>query len=1028
MQMLKRLLQKLTLICFLLAGWQLASAMPRDWTIKGVVTDKNGNPVEAASVSVKGDSRGTKTDALGRFQLTVPPNSTLMVTAVGYASTEIRLTEEKEIKLTLDAAASNLNEVVVVGYGTQKKGDLTAAISTVSSKNLEKQPTANLASMLQGQAAGVIVSSGSGNPAGNPSILIRGMNSINNDKPLYVVDGIPQDDSYDLNPNDVESVNILKDASAATIYGARAAGGVIIITTKKGKGGEPKVNFNAFFAQHTLNNNIDLLDKIAMNKVVRSAFANDGETPPVYVMDDSKYGNTNWQDAFFKKGTEQKYDVDVSGSSEKISYRLSYGHWEHNGNVINSGAKRDNIRLNSDIRLLNNRLKISPILSYTKFNNKNFGDANTDGNAGYSDIMYLYEALPHIRIYDPASPNGYAKPEAELGSGNPVGERMLSDNRSNDDYLQVNISADLKLWKGLSYTLNAGKNFTNTYEYSQTQAYDFGAQAFNQFPSRSESRGRIEYSVFTHLLNYEQSFGDHTLKAMYGFSREKRVSNGTSGSGNHLSSPLIEALSGLIVEGSGDYIRANGWNFSNTLQSYFGRLNYSYKDKYLVQGSVRRDGSSRFGPNNRYGTFWSASAGWNMHKEDWFNVSWIDELKPRISYGIVGNQNIANFQYLAKIYLQGSSNLLNYPFGPKASQQVFVGAIANALANENIKWEETSTLNAGVNFSLLKNKLSGSFDYFRSRTKDMLAETPIPSSSGITQFPLTNVATMENKGWELSLTWRQSNPSGFSWDITGNVSHSENKIIRLGYDQGVIQDGAVDYTNRMTTITKKGIPLGSFYLYQTAGIFQDQSSIDGYKNKDGDLLQPNAKPGDLKFIDANGDGTIDDDDKVLMGSALPDLDFGINFNASYKNFDLSLFLNGKTGLQMYNGAKMFLYRFFRSADLNNAWTPENSNSAVFRLSNTDANVNQRVSNYFLEDASFIRLRNIQIGYTVPAGLIRKASLSKLRIYVGAYNLLTFTGYTGFDPDLTSSGIFSRGVDRGYYPLSRSFVAGVNIGF
>lgn len=521
--MLKRLLQKLTLMCFLLAGWQLASAMPRDWTIQGVVTDKTGSPIEAASVSVKGGSRGTKTDATGKFRLSVPENATLVISAVGFASTEVKLTEEKEIRITLETASSNLNEVVVVGYGSQKKSDLVSAISTVNTKNLEKQPTANLGNMLQGQAAGVIVSTSSGNPAASPSILIRGMNSINNASPLYVVDGIPQGNSYDLNPNDVESISILKDASAATIYGARAAGGVVIITTKKGKGGEPKVNFSAFLAQHKLQDNIKLLDKVAMNKVVKTAFANDGAlpAPPPYVMDDSKYGNTNWQDAFFKKGNEQKYDIDMSGTSEKTAYRLSYGHWGHDGTVINSGAKRDNVRLNSDIKLLNNRLKVSPILSFTRFDNKNFGDANTDGNAGYSEIMYLYEALPHIRIYDPASPNGYATPEAVLGSGNPVGERMLTDSRTVDENFQINIAADLKIWKGFSYTLNAGKTFSNTYEYTQTQAYDFGAQARNEFPSRFESRGRYQHTVWAHLLNYEQSFGDHTVKAMYGFSRKK---------------------------------------------------------------------------------------------------------------------------------------------------------------------------------------------------------------------------------------------------------------------------------------------------------------------------------------------------------------------------------------------------------------------------------------------------------------------------------------------------------------------------
>lgn len=1028
--MLKRLLQKLTLMCFLLAGWQLASAMPRDFTIKGVVTDKNGSPIESASISVKGGSRGTKTDALGKFQLSVPENATLLISAVGYASTEIKITEEKEIKITLEAAASNLNEVVVVGYGTQKKSDLVSAISTVNTKNLEKQPTANLGNMLQGQAAGVIVSTGSGNPAGSPSILIRGMNSVNNAAPLYVVDNIPQGNSYELNPNDVESISILKDASAATIYGARASGGVVIITTKRGKGGEPKVNFNAFFGRHKLQHNIKLLDKIGMNKIVRSAFANDGTAPPTYAVDDNKFANTNWQDAFFKKANEQKYDIDMSGNSEKLAYRLSYGHWGHDGTVINSGAKRDNIRLNSDIKLLNNRLKVTPILSFTRFDNKNFGDANTDGNAGYSEIMYLYETLPHIAIYDPSSPNGYATPDALLGkNGNPVGERMLSDNRSVDENFQINVSADLKLWKGFSYTLNAGKTFNNTYEYTQTQVYDFGAQARNEFPSRSESRGRYQHTVWAHLLNYEQSFGDHTLKAMYGFSREKEENTGTSGGGNHLSSPLIEALSGLIVDATtGDYIRTNGWNYTNTLQSYFGRINYNYKDKYLFQGSLRRDGSSRFGPSHRYGNFYSMSAGWAMHKEPWFNVSWIDELKPRISYGTVGNQNIANFQYIARIFLKGNSNMVNYPFGPKASQQVFVGAIATALANEGIKWEETATLNAGVDFSLVKNKLSGSFDVFRARTTDMLVETPIPAHSGITAFPYTNIGTMDNNGWELSLTYRHSNPSGISFDVTGNVSHSRNKIVRLGYDQGVIQDGAVDYNNRMTTLTKKGTALGEYYLFQSAGIFKTQAEIDSYKTKDGDLMQPQAKPGDLKFADANGDGYLDDNDKVLMGNALPDLDFGLNINATYKNFDLNLFFNGKSGMKMYNGAKMFLYRFFRSTDLNNAWTPETPNSPVFRLSNEDANANQRASDYFLEDASFVRLRNIQIGYTLPSDLIRKAFINKLRIYVGAYNLFTVTGYTGFDPDLSSGGIFSRGVDRGYYPISRSFVAGLNLGF
>ena len=1014
-------------ILFLAALPVLAGAYQTDWQINGHVIDQHGKPVPGATVSVKNSAKGTATDADGKFSLSVPDKAILIVSSTGYKTAERVITNNQTLLIRLEESVVDLDEVVVIGYGTQKKGDVTSAISSVSMKNLEKQPAANLGTLLQGQAAGVIVSSGSGNPAASPVVLIRGLNSINNANPLYVVDGIPLGTAYDLNPNDIEAISILKDASAATIYGSRAAGGVILITTKKGKSGEPRINFNSYASTHTLNNSIELLDKLQMNQVVKEAFANDGDAAPSYVMDDSKYANTNWKDAYFKDGVEQKYDIDLSGASEKLNYRLSLGHWDHSGTINNSGAKRDNIRLNTDIKLLNNRLKVSPILAYTRSNNKNFADVTGDGNAGFSDIMNLYNALPHKKIYDPASANGFAKPEPELGSGNSIGERMLNDNRTTDDNLQLNIGADLKLWKGLSYNFTAGKTMISNFDYAQTQAYDFGPLSLVENPSRFESRGKSEFSVFTHLLNYERSFGAHNLKGLLGFSREKSENQGTSAGGNHLSSPLIEALSGLIVEGSGDYIRSGGWNFTSTLQSYFGRLSYNYLDKYYLQGSLRRDGSSKFGTANRYGTFYSMSAGWSVHNENFFNVPWVTELKPRLSYGIVGNQNISNFQYLARIFLNGSDPYLNYPFGSALSQQVYVGAIAASLANDQIKWEETGTLNAGVNAAFLDNKLAVSLDYFRSKTSDMLAETPIPSSSGITALPLTNIADMQNTGWESSITYRHTAKKDFSFDVTANISHSTNKIIRLGYDEGLIADGYVDYNNRATTVTRKGIPLASFNLYQSAGIFKSQSEIDAHKNSNGELLQPNAKPGDLRFLDTNGDGALDDADKVLMGSGLPKLDFGLTFNASYKAFDFTLFFNGKQGQKMYNGAQMFLNRFYRSTDLLNAWSPANPDGTMYRLSNADPNENLRVSDFYLEDASFVRLRNIQVGYTVPQRLLGKASINRLRVYAGAYNLLTITKYSGSDPDLSNTSIFSRGVDRGYYPLSKSFVMGLNLG-
>ncbi|NML23479.1 TonB-dependent receptor [Pseudoflavitalea sp. G-6-1-2] len=1002
--------------------------MPTDWTIKGVVTDKKGNPVEAASISVKGSNAGTKSDQDGKFSLSVPENSTLVISAVGFATREIKVTSEKELSISLEASANDLNEVVVIGYGTQKRSAITSAISTVNTKNLEKQPTANIANMLQGQAAGVSVSTGSGNPAGSPSIQVRGFSSINGGKPLFVVDGIPQDYSYELNPNDVESVSILKDASAGTIYGARSASGVILVTTKKGKSGEPKVNFNYFVGNHKLEDKIKLLDKVSMNRVVKTAYSNDGDNAPAYALDDNKYANTNWKDAYFKKATEQKYDIDVSGGNEKLNYRLSYGHWENNGTIINSGSKRDNIRLNSEIKLLKNRLKITPIMSYTRFNNKNFGDVNGDGNAGYSDIMRLYEMKPHKAVYDPTTPDGFAKPPVELGDGNPVGERMLTDSRTSDDYFQFNLTADLQLYKGLSYNFSVGKTISNTFDFTQTKAYDFGAQAFNENNSRAETRARVDYTVMVHLLNYERSFGDHNFKAMYGFSRDKWTRAGTIASGNKLSSPLIESLRGLIIEYPTDFVRVGGYNSTNTMQSYFGRLSYNYDEKYFLQANYRRDGSSRFAPDYRYGNFWGISGGWALNKEKFFNVPWVDELKIRGSYGELGNQEIGDFRFLNQIFLQGSSPFLNYPFGGKTSQQVFIGAISAELANQAIRWETSGTANYGINFSVLNNKFSGSFDYFQTRTRNMLAVTPVPPSSGVTINPTTNIGSMENQGWEMSLTYRQSYPSGFNFDVTGNLTHTKNKVLKLGSDDGRIIDGAVDFENRYTTLTTAGQTLGAFYMFKNGGIFQNQAEIDAYKNKDGQLIQPNAKPGDLKFLDTNNDGQLTDDDKVIVGSPLPKFEFGLNINASYKNFDFTIFLNGKGGLKMYNGAKMFMYRQYRSTDLENAWTPQNAKSNIYRLSNNDENQNQRVSDYFLEDASFIRLRNIQLGYTLPNDLVRKAYLNRVRVYVGAYNLLTITNYDGFDPDLTSTGVFSRGVDRGYYPLSRSFVAGVNIGF
>ncbi len=1039
MKQFKLLIRRSSYVFLLLCLWlpnaiQAQDNQPSKNPVSGKITDASGNGLPGVSLLVKGSRISTITDLNGEYSINIPDNKSILIfSSVGYTTQEITVGNRTNLNVILQSDIKTLDEVVVVGYGTQKKSDVTAAVATVNVKNLEKQPAGNLGTLLQGQVAGVTVSAGSGNPGGNPVILIRGVNSFNKQSPLYVIDGIPLDYSFDINPSDIETISVLKDASASTIYGARASAGVIIITTKKGKSGEPRINYNMYTSSNTLNQNIDLMDKFQMNKVLKQAEANDANDPepssaPSYAFDDSKYANSDWRKAYFKTAIEQKHDIDISAGGEKVNYRISYSHWDNNGNIINSGAKRDNIRLNSDLNFFEKRLKVSPILAYTRFNNKDFSDVTGDGNAGFSDILNIYNQLPHKEIYDVNSPNGFAKSPAALGSagnGNPIGERMLSQNRTADDYFQVNLSADLKLWKGLAYNYTIGNTYKNSFSFSQTSPYDFGPQSFLENPSRFESRGREERHVSTHTLNYETKFGNHSLKLLGGLSREEKIFQGTTAGGNHLYSPLLEVLSRLVVTNGSDYIRAGGWNWTERLQSAFGRLNYNYKDKYIVQGSIRRDGSSKFGPLNKYGTFWSFSGGWAVHKEDFFKSSVISELKPRISYGILGNEDIPPFRYLSGITVGGSK--LNYALGNLASQAVSVGAIATSLGNDNIKWEQTATFNAGANIGFFNNALTANFDYFNSTTTDMLAPTPIPSTSGVVENIYTNIATMKNKGWEFSATYRHTGENGFNFDVTGNISHTENKIVKLGSEDAAIEDGFLDFNNNGTTITRKGLPVGSFNLYKTDGIFQSTAEIDAYKNTDGNKLQPDAQPGDLKFVDADGNGTIDDGDKLIMGSGLPNLDLGLNINASYKNFDFSMFLNGKQGQKMYNATKTFLYKGFRSTDVLNAWTPTNTNTDVYRVSNNDLNFNSRVSDYFLEDASFVRLRNLQIGYTIPKEFTSKYKVNRLRLYVGAYNLFTITKYSGFDPDLSNTSTFSRGVDRGYYPISKSFVVGINVG-
>lgn len=1023
------------LIGLLLMMGYTAVSLAQGQILRGKVTDQvTGEGMPGVNIVMKGTSNGTTTDASGAFSISNEgKDGVLVFSFIGYKTMEVNVSSNQtsvDVKLETDVQA--LQEVVVVGYGTQQKSHLTGAVATTNMENFSKIQTGDALNALQGQVAGVNVSAVSGNPGGTPQVQIRGLGTINGSSPLYVIDGIPSDISY-INPSEIESINVLKDASAATIYGARGANGVILITTKRGKSGAPSVSFNSFVGAHKVNlNDINAPSRAERNTILNNSFTNAGLTPPGYTnpANQSQFSDTRWADEYFKTGIEQKYDLGISGGTDQMTYSFQGGYYDHNGTVVNSGIKRYNGRMNLDFKeLANGRVNINTGVAFIRRDVRNFNDAvgdpnnNNTGNAGFSDIQDLFQTLPHKAIYDPLSPNGYAGSISSIGTasaGNPVGVRNLNRDLDQNDYIQLNLGAEVKIIEGLSYKMSFGLNSDNRYNDTFIPNYDFGTGYTVETPRIYQFRSRSNQVVMNNLLNFTRQFGLHDVAVLIGQSSERTLYKSLGGSNLELPSANVDALDlGIGTRNSYGLVR------ENTLLSYFGRVSYNYASKYFLEGSLRKDGSSRFGPSNRWGTFYGVSAGWAIHRENFFSGNAISELKPRYSYGVVGNQNIRDFLFQSIIDV--GQTTLNYSLGSGISPLAKTGIIGYRLPNQDIKWEETATQNIGLDLGVLDNALSFTFDYYKSKTKGMLVETKIPSSTGIQISPTKNAGDLENQGFELSVTYKKRE-GNFKYNISLNGGTSKNKVTQLGFEGQEFVDGYVEYENYPTTRTRVGSQIGEFYLREVNGIFKSQAEIDNYKNKDGDLLQPNASPGDLRFVDVNGDGVLDDDDKKSFGSALPKATFGLNFDATWKNFDFAVMFTGSAGNKMYNAFKMQSYRLGFSRDLLNSWTPQNTDSSIPRLNRDDPNNNYSTpSNFFLEDASYVRLRNLQIGYTIPGNLIGKSGIKKLRVYLGGYNLLTITKYDGFDPGVSNFGKLARGVDRGFYPVSKSFVAGVSIG-
>jgi TonB-linked SusC/RagA family outer membrane protein len=985
--------------------------------ITGTVTDATGLPMPGVGIKVKETTTTSVTDADGKYVINAGANSTLVFSYVGYAVQEVAANGRASINITLVESEAELNEVVVIGYGTVRRKDLTGSVASVKGGDIKSEGVSDITRSLQGKMPGVTIESAGGDPGAGTRILIRGVGTLGNATPLYIVDGVQVASINNLNQTDIESVDVLKDASAAAIYGSRAANGVVLVTTKSGKNGAPVVQLTANVGVQSKSSSVEVLNAQEWATVHNQAHANAGLTPLALASDPAALGaGTDWQDAIFRSAPVQQYNLLVSGGSESSKYSVSGGYNDQQGIVDVTGYKRYNLRVKTETT--KGRLKFGEtiLLSREKFVTMPAGWGGQGGNPVGSAI----KMIPAFKIYNPEALGGYDGASGSVVNiANPVAQLYLNDiNRENTSIL-ANAFGELKIIEGLKYRLNLG--YTNVFNsnYDYYKRYQIGGLFSHPTNDISLGKDQNVLLLLENTLSYDKVFGKHSVQALAGYTYQSNNYNYTSTARTDLPDGIDQIDAGAgIVSNSGN--RAE-----NNLISVLGRVIYSYDDRYLLTASFRRDGSSRFGANNRYGNFPSVALGWNIMNEDFFEPleKTFSNLKLRASYGVLGNQEIGDYQYSAAV----ASNI-NYVVG--ANQQRWFGSIQTAFASPNIKWETTKTSNFGIDAGFFGNKLNLTADYFIKKTTDVLLNVPIPGSAGSVTYPVVNAGTLRNNGIELGLSY--GNTTGkLSYNVFGSISAVRNKVIELGTGSQQIFGGQPNHHGATSTLTEAGGSIGSFYLIEALGIFNSQAEIDAYA-KDGQLIQPNAAPGDVKFFDKNGDGQINNLDRVNLGSPFPDFEYGLGINASMHNFDLALFFQGSQGNKIYNG----LAQDLQSTNLQmnyakstlNAWTPSNQ-SNVPRVTANDPNLNSQTSSRFLEDGSYFRMKTVQLGYTLKDDFAKKLRISSFRTYVSADNIFTITNYTGFNPDLGRTGsIFDRGVDYGHvaYPLARTISVGIQL--
>lgn len=1013
------------LTLFLCVTCIFQTALSQERTITGLVKDDKGNPLSGATVAVKGTAAGTTTDSAGNFTLRAAPRAVLVITYVGMGSTEVTVTGDFTT-VTLQSNAQGLDEVVVVGYGTSRRKDLTGAVSTIKTKEITQTATADPLQAMQGRVAGVQIVANSGEPGSGTKVRIRGVGSVNGSTPIYVVDGFQTPDISYIAPGDIESMDILKDASASAIYGARGANGVIVITTKKGKSGAVKFNLDAYTGLSSAWRKLPLTNATQYATLVEEAYTNENEDVPVNIkpkLDSAKAGyygaGTNWQDEIFRTALMQNYSLGMSGGGEVNRFRLSGTYFNQQGIVKNTYLQKYFFNFTDDIKI-NKWLK-----SGVTFNFAHNDKSNYNGDLYGGVLTNTVSADPITPVHD--ATGNWGRPGISYAN-NPA--RVVSEikgARTRGNLLVGNIFAEATLIKGLTFRTQ----FNTTYNNIHTTTYlpEFYMDNVEQRSQSSlyDYRGEEVSWMWTNYFNYTHNWGKHNLAATAGAELQNFHHQQLEITAYDV--PADADLQYIYSAQSTTYSVTSSVTFpiySYGLQSYFARANYSYDDKYLLTATLRNDASSKFVKGNRSGIFPSFGAGWVVSRERFLEDSkTISYLKLRAGWGEVGNEQSAN----PYPYITGVTGNNLYVIGGQTVQ----GFAPNSYGNANLKWEVNQQSNIGVDINFLKNKLTFSTDLFYRKTKDMILPVPVPLYSGAPASPQMNTGSMVNKGIEAGVG--VNGGKKFTYNIGANVTYLNNKLTSLGLGD-VTYGGSTGKLGNITGMAP-GLSFPFFYGLKTDGIFHNQAEVAAY-TKNGTAIQPGAQPGDVKFVDYNNDGVIDGNDYTNLGNPNPKFQFGFNADFSYQQFDLRLFLQGVTGNKIINALDYNIQSvsnepggwFNFMTDRLDRWTPSNPNTNQPRMSVVNANNNMRFSDRYVENGSYLRMKNVQIGYTIPKKTIARLGITNARFYLSADNLFTITGYKGFDPEVNGyySDAMYTGIDVGGYPQSRTFRVGLNMGF